>query len=117
MTDSNGIQTVFWHRDLPPVDAEPIGEHTVEAESAHVPGIIAHGDVSWNACYESLMRETRRRLEQELARLGGDYAHVLHESIDSRRNDALGDAWLHGRFTYVLYRRARGVSPRPHNAT
>lgn len=96
---------MFWHRDLPSLDAEPVGEHTVEATSAHVPGSISHGDVRWETCYESLMGETRHRLGQELARLGGDYAHVLHESIDSRRNDALREAWLHGRFTYVLYRR------------
>ena len=51
------------------------------------------------------MSQTRRRLAQELARLGGDYAHVLHESIESQRNDAVNEAWLHGRFTYVLYRR------------
>ena len=48
---------------------------------------------------------TRARLEQEVARLGGLYAHVVEESIDSRRDDATGEAWLHGRFGYVLYGR------------
>jgi hypothetical protein len=39
-----------------------------------------------------------------VARLGGRYAHVLDEHIDSRRDDSSGESWLHGRFTYVLYR-------------
>jgi hypothetical protein len=33
------------------------------------------------------------------------YAHVLDESIDSRHDGATGEAWLQGRFTYMLYRR------------
>jgi hypothetical protein len=45
------------------------------------------------------------RLRQEIARLGGDYAHVLDEHIDSRHNDVTGEAWLQGRFSYTLYRR------------
>jgi hypothetical protein len=38
-------------------------------------------------------------------RLGGHYAHVLDESIDSRHDGVTSEAWLHGRFTYMLYRR------------
>jgi hypothetical protein len=52
-----------------------------------------------------LMAQARERLEQEIARLGGHYAHVLDESVDSRHDDVAGEAWLHGRFTYMLYRR------------
>ena len=44
------------------------------------------------------------RMTQELRRFGGRFAHVLDESIDSRHDGATGEAWLHGRFTYVLYR-------------
>jgi hypothetical protein len=51
------------------------------------------------------MANAQQRLRQEVARLGGHYAHVLDESIDTRRDDATSEAWLHGRFTYVLYRR------------
>jgi hypothetical protein len=29
---------------------------------------------------------------------------VLDESIDTRHNAATGEAWLQGRFTYMLYR-------------
>ena len=41
---------------------------------------------------------------QEVARLGGHYVHVLDESVDSKHEDATGEAWLHRRFTCVLYR-------------
>ncbi|HXT23368.1 MAG TPA: hypothetical protein VN749_00920 [Candidatus Eisenbacteria bacterium] len=47
-----------------------------------------------------------QHLEQEVARLGGSYAHVLNESVDSKHDDNSGEAWLHGRFTYMLYRQA-----------
>jgi len=96
---------IYWHRDLPPIDALIMGEHTVEAASARVPGTLAHGDELWNACLDDLMAATRTRLEHEVARLGGDYAHVLDESIEPRHDEAKGEAWLRGRFTYVLYRR------------
>jgi hypothetical protein len=29
---------------------------------------------------------------------------VHDESIDSKHDDAAGEAWLHGRFSYMLYR-------------
>ena len=48
------------------------------------------------------MAQALTRLEQEVRRLGGHYAHVLSESIDTRHNDATGEAWLHGTFGYVL---------------
>jgi hypothetical protein len=95
---------IYWHRELPPVDAEAIGEHTVEANSRRVPGTIAHRDELWNRCEDDLMAQTRARLAEEIARLGGRYAHVLGESISTRHDDSTGDAWLHGRFTYMLYR-------------
>jgi hypothetical protein len=95
---------IYWHRDLPPLDAEPIGEHTVEAASARVPGTIAHRDELWMRCEDDLMAQTRQRLVAEIVRLGGRYAHVRSESIDTRHDDATGEAWLHGRFEYTLYR-------------
>ena len=96
---------VYWHRDLPPVDAEIVAEHVVEAESARVPGTIAHRDDLWDACYKDLMARVQARLEQEVLRLRGDYAHVFAEVIDTRRDDAAAESWLRGRFSYVLYRR------------
>lgn len=96
---------VYWHRQLPPFDAEILGEHVLEAASGRVPGTLAHRDELWEECYQDLIANTEARFAQEVARLGGDYAHVLDESIDSRHDDATGEAWLRGRFTYVLYRR------------
>ena len=102
---NDGPKITYWHRELPPSDAEVMGEHTVEATSGHVSGDSAHRHELWDRCRDDLMAQTRTRLEQEVARLGGHYAHVLDESIDSRHDEAKGEAWLHGRFTYVLYRR------------
>jgi len=45
------------------------------------------------------------RLAQEITRLGGHYAHVHDESIEAHHDDAAGQAWLHGRFTFILYRK------------
>ena len=98
-------KTVYWHRELPPVAAELMSEHVVEATSSRVRGISGHRDELWDRCYEELMTNAQLRLSQEVARLGGDYAHVLDESVDTRRDDATGEAWLHGLFTYTLYRR------------
>lgn len=106
MSDSApGMKVVYWHRELPPLDGNVAGEHVVEATSDHVSGSIErHGD-SWDACYASLMRHTTERVEQEVARLGGHYAHVLDEHVESHRNDVTDESWLKGRFSYVLYKR------------
>jgi hypothetical protein len=101
---TGSTKAVFWHRDLPPLDAEVMSEHTLEAVSGRVPGTLSHRDEIWDRCYEELMARTDERLAQEIARLGGRYAHILHESIDSRHDDRVNEAWLHGTFTYVLYR-------------
>jgi hypothetical protein len=102
---SNGDKIVYWHRELPPVDAELMAAHTIEAISGRVAGTISHRDELWDRCYEELMANARARLAQEIDRLGGDYAHVNEESIHTRHDDAAGEAWLHGRFSYMLYRR------------
>jgi hypothetical protein len=96
---------VYWHRDLPPLDADPIAEHTVEATSSRVTGKLAHRDQLWNRCHADLMTEAESRLAQEVARLEGDFAHVHDEAIEPRHDDATGQGWLHGRFDYMLYRR------------
>jgi hypothetical protein len=99
------MNIVYWHRDLPPLDAEILHEHVLEATSDRVSGSIErHGDL-WDHCHTALIEHANDRLLQEVARLGGDYAHVLDEHIYSRRDDVTNESWLHGRFTYVLYRR------------
>ena len=105
LRDGNDSKVVYWRQELPPVDAEMFGEYTVEAVSKHVPGTLAHRDELWDRCYDDLMREAGARLEQEVVRLGGHYAHVRDEAIESRHDDVTGETWLHGRFTYTLYRR------------
>jgi acyl-coenzyme A synthetase/AMP-(fatty) acid ligase len=95
---------VYWHRDLPPVTAEVMDDHVVEAVSGRVQGTLSHRDELWDRCYEQLMAAAQARIEQEVQRLNGDYAHVHDESIDSKHEDATGETWLHGRFNYVLFR-------------
>jgi hypothetical protein len=104
-TEGNEPRIVYWHRELPPLEAELVAEHTVEATSSRVPGTIAHRDDLWDQCYRELMANAESRLVQEVARLGGHFAHVNDEAIDPRHDDAAGEAWLHGRFSYMLYRR------------
>jgi hypothetical protein len=50
------------------------------------------------------MESACERVREEIARLGGRYAHVFDESIEPRHNAATGETWLYGRFTYMLYR-------------
>ena len=97
-------KVIYWHRELPPFDAETIGEQTLEATSMRVPGTLAHRDELWEKCYADLMANASKKLEQEVNRLGGNYAHVLAESVDSKHNDVTNEAWLHGSFRYVVYR-------------
>lgn len=101
------MKTVYWHKELPPLDGEVLHEHVIEASSDRVPGAIErHGEL-WDRCHAALMKHVRLRIEQEVSRLGGHYAHVMDEHIESHRDDAKGESWLQGRFGYVLYRRTR----------
>jgi hypothetical protein len=97
-------QVVFWHRDLPPIQADPVGERTVEADSVRVPGTIEHRDELWDRCRLDLMARATSRLQQEVARLDGRYAHVFDEHLEPKHDYATGEAWLHGRFNFTLYR-------------
>ena len=104
MPDNKDNKIVYWHRELPPLEAELVAEHTVEATSGRVGGTLNHRNELWDGCYEALMANAQARLIQEVARLGGHYAHVHDESIDIRHDDAAGETWLHGSFSYMLYR-------------
>jgi hypothetical protein len=113
MKDGMTNKTVFWHRDLPPVTADVIGEAMLEADSIHVSGRLADRDRLWDRCLADLKTETERRLEQEIRRCGGQYAHVLSEITDTRRDDTKDEVWLHAIITYVLLRQSQGLAPRP----
>jgi len=97
-------RVVYWHRELPPREAEPIGAHTIEATSDRLPGPLGNRGEVWNRCYRQMMNRIDGRLRQEITRLGGNYAHVLGETIEPRYDDATGEAWMYGRFDYELYR-------------
>jgi hypothetical protein len=94
---------VYWHRELPPLAAVALSEHVVEADSVRVPATHTDREL-WNKCAQDLAKGVETRLTQEAARLGGRYAHVLDEHIDVRHDPAGEEAWLHGRYTYMLYR-------------
>ena len=96
--------SVYWHRELPPLDAQSIGEDEVEADSVRVPDTIAGREALWTRCEDDLMTKARQRLVSEVDRLRGRCAHVVAESIQARHDAATGEAWLRGRFTYVWYR-------------
>jgi hypothetical protein len=100
----DATKKIYWHRELPPLSADVIGEHVVEAVSSRVHNTLSHRDDLWDRCYGELMDAAQARLTQEISRLGGDCAHVLREAVDTRHDDASGEMWLRGRFTYVLYR-------------
>jgi hypothetical protein len=104
-------KTIFWHRELPPRDADVMGDHTIEATSARVAGALRQHDALWDSCYHQLMDRAVVRLEQEMLRLGGDYAHVLSEEIEPRHDDRTGEAWMYGRFDYALFRRRSPARP------
>ena len=105
VTPPSAPPQVFWHGELPPLDAEPVSEHTIEATSARVPHTLEYQDELWHVSYDDLMAQAGKRLEQEIARLGGDYAHVLDEHVESKYSGASSESWLAGRFRYMLYRK------------
>jgi hypothetical protein len=97
-------KVIYWHA-LPPLDAERSASMPSSDQQARARDLAHRGEL-WDECQQDLMRHVRDRLEQEVARLGGDYAHVMQESLETRRDDVRGEAWLYGRFTYLLLRRA-----------
>ena len=87
------------------LEADVVAEHIIEGNSSRVPGTLAHRDELWDQCCRELMANAENRLVQEVTRLGGQFAHVHDEAIDPKHDDAAGEAGLHGRFSYMLYRR------------
>jgi hypothetical protein len=108
---STPVPVVYWHRSLPPLDAEVMDEHVVEAQSPRVAGMIERHGGLWDECHRALIATVESRIAQELTRLGGDYAHVIDEHVDSRRDDITLESWLHARVSYVMYRRVGQSAP------
>ena len=63
-------KVIFWHRDLPPLQADVAGDHVVEATSSHIKGTLARHDELWQQCQLDLMAQAEARLLEEIARLG-----------------------------------------------
>jgi len=95
---------VYWHRELPPLAAEVIGDDTIEATSSRVSANMWHRDDAWHRCYADLIARAGVRLQQEGGRRAADCVHVTDELIEPRRDEATDETWLYGRFRYVLYR-------------
>jgi len=74
------------------LEAVAVDEHVIEAASAHVPGTLSHRDELWNQCYEQSMAWVCTRLEQEIARLGGNFAHVLAELVESQHDEPTNES-------------------------
>jgi hypothetical protein len=98
------LPVVYWHRDLPPFDAEAIGEHSLEADSPRQADTVANRDELWSEYRLGLNEAVHDRIGQEVSRLGGHFAHVLDERVEIKRDAAKGEAWMHGRYTYMLYK-------------
>jgi hypothetical protein len=101
-TDLDTDRIVYWHQELPPIAADVVGDGEVEASSARVAGTLVNRDHLWEQHRAELAASARTRLEQEVRRRGGRYAHVRSEAIDVKRDEATGETWLHGRFGYVM---------------
>ena len=94
----NEAISVYWHRELPPLDADLVAEHTVEARSSRVPGTLCTPRRTLGLVLPGAYDQHERPSVEEVSRLGGHYAHVHAEVISPKHDDAAGEAWLHGSF-------------------
>jgi hypothetical protein len=70
-----------------------------------VPGVFTHRDDRlWLNCEQDLAHNASLRLDQEVRRLGGRCARIVDERVAPKFDEARGEAWLHGSYTYMLYR-------------
>jgi hypothetical protein len=96
-------QVVYWRRELPPLSEQVEGEHELEAESPHLHYDFGDRQVMWSKCYPLLLERAEERIRQELVRLKGSCAHVVHEQVTAKTDDAASLFWLRGRFLFVMY--------------
>ena len=94
---------IYWHRELPPIDAELTGEYVLEATSDRVRGSLAHRGELWDRAYHELMERTETRLKQEIGRLAATTLTfcVNPSTVGTTMRQVKR---LHGLFTHVLYR-------------
>lgn len=94
---------VYWRRDLPPLSEQLEGEHEIVATSDRVHASWGEREASWGRCYASLSAHAEDRIAQEVRRLGGTCAHVLDESVVTRRDDRTDELWLVGTYRFTMY--------------
>ncbi len=104
---AEAIKRIFWHGDLPPLEAEMLDEHWVVARSDAVKYRFDHKTELWAQCVDSLRVNLEHRLGQEIRRLGGDYAHILDERVVPKIDHESDTYCLEGRYDYVLFRDQR----------
>lgn len=92
---------IFWHRDLPPEGARPLGSHELEANSPPTTWRYGDRDALWAEHQPLLDAAVRQRLTQELDRLGADFAHVVEEHVEAHIEVNAGTFELRGRYGYV----------------
>lgn len=96
-------KVVYWHRDLPPVAAEPVSEDEVEASGPHHP-IGTDEQELWARSREALLATAERRIAQEVTMKGGTFAHVSDDHVEAHSDHTIGESWLRGRYSFVIYR-------------
>jgi hypothetical protein len=64
MVEDASRKRIYWHRELPPLEAEMLGEHVLEAMSSRVPSSLARDGELWNRAYHELMENTQTRMAQ-----------------------------------------------------
>src|SRR5207245_2468736 len=91
---------------LQPCLSKPKGlhyvSHYVETETAL--GIVDDGFPARSFGGLPVTGQSARCYSKRRKGIAPEYAHVLNEAIESRHDDATGEAWLHGCVTYMLYR-------------
>lgn len=96
-------QRIFWYHELPPLSAQVLDTHVLEAQSDPIPWRFADRETLWAESQPSLDAAVRERLTQELDRLGAAYAHVVDEHIEEHTDPATATFELRGRYDYVAY--------------
>ena len=61
---------IFWHADLPPLEAELVDEYRVIARSERIEYRFDRRTELWHRCVDSLRENLEHRIGQELDRMG-----------------------------------------------
>ena len=56
---SEVTKVIYWRRDLPPLEAEQIGDHVVEADSRHVKEDLSERGTLWDQRHDDVIGASR----------------------------------------------------------